>query len=133
MTTKSNHNVRFSSLFTPEYVICHTQETDRNKLLKEMLEKLAMARGIGNVEQAYKELLERENQAPTVVGPAIAMPHVRLTAIDQIIVGIATSQNGIQYAGSTGMPVKLIILTLAPKAAPGAYLQAMSSLAKICH
>ena len=60
------------------------------------------------------------------------MPHARLTAIDQIVVGIATSKNGIQYAGSTGMPVKLIILTLAPKAAPGAYLQAMSSLAKIC-
>ena len=98
-----------------------------------MLHKLAMAKGIGNVEQAYKELLERENQAPTVVGPGIAMPHVRLMAIDQIVVGIATSRNGIQYAGSTGMPVKLIILTLAPKAAPGAYLQAMSSLAKICH
>jgi CBS domain-containing protein len=30
-------------------------------------------------------------------------------------------------------PIKLVILTLAPKTAPGAYLQAMSSLAKICH
>ncbi len=133
MTTTNNHNVRFSSLFTPEHVICHTDTTDRNQLLMEMLHKLAMVQGIGNVEQAYKELLERENQVPTVVGPGIAMPHVRLTAIDHIIVGIATSKDGIQYAGSTGMPVKLIILTLAPKSAPGAYLQAMSSLAKICH
>lgn len=133
MTTKNNHNVRFSSLFTPDHVICQTEMTDRNQLLMEMLQKLAMVRGIGNVEQAHKELIERENQAPTVVGPGIAMPHVRLTAIDQIVVGIATSKNGIQYAGSTSMPVKLIILTLAPKAAPGAYLQAMSSLAKICH
>lgn len=132
MATKSNHNVRFSSLFTPAHIICQTELTERNPLLMEMLHKLAMVRGIGNVEEAYKELIERENQTPTVVGPGIAMPHARLTAIDQIIVGIATSKKGIQYAGSTGMPVKLIILTLAPKAAPGAYLQAMSSIAKIC-
>jgi mannitol/fructose-specific phosphotransferase system IIA component (Ntr-type) len=68
MTTKSNHNVRFSSLFTPAHVICQTEQTDRNPLLMEMLQKLAMVRGIGNVEEAYKELIERENQTPTVVG-----------------------------------------------------------------
>jgi mannitol/fructose-specific phosphotransferase system IIA component (Ntr-type) len=132
MVVKSNNNIRFSSLFTPAHIICQTELTERNPLLMEMLHKLAMVRGIGNVEEAYKELIERENQTPTVVGPGIAMPHARLTAIDKIIVGIATSKKGIQYTGGTGMPVKLIILTLAPKAAPGAYLQAMSSLAKIC-
>jgi CBS domain-containing protein len=96
-----------------------------------MLQRLAMVKGIGNVEDAYKALIERENEIPTIVGPGIAMPHVRLPDINQIIVGIATSKRGIIYAVGKE-PIKLIILTLAPKAAPGAYLQAMSSLAKIC-
>ncbi|MHC4648468.1 MAG: CBS domain-containing protein, partial [Planctomycetota bacterium] len=61
------------------------------------------------------------------------MPHARLEAIDNIVVAIATSKKGIVYdRRSTDNPIKLIILTLAPKATPGAYLQAISSLAKIC-
>ncbi len=129
---KGNNGVRFSSLFTPAYVICQTELTERNPLLMEMLRHLATVKAIGNVEKAYDALIERENAVPTVVGPGIAMPHVRLTTIKQIIVGIATSKQGIKYADNIDNPVKLIILTLAPKAAPGAYLQAVSSLAKIC-
>jgi mannitol/fructose-specific phosphotransferase system IIA component (Ntr-type) len=132
MAVKGNNSVRFSSLFAPAHVICQTELTERNPLLMEMLHRLAMAKGIGNVEEAYNALIERENEIPTVVGPGIAMPHVRLSAINQIIVGIATSKKGIKYAANIDTPVKLIILTLSPKAAPGAYLQAISSLAQIC-
>ncbi|MBN1787000.1 MAG: PTS sugar transporter subunit IIA, partial [Sedimentisphaerales bacterium] len=132
MAGKTNNIVRFSSLFTPEHIICQTDMTDRDKILSKLLEKLAMVKGIGNVEEAYNAVIERENEIPTVVGPGIAMPHARLEAVSQITVGIATSKEGINYAATVKGQVKLIILTLVPKTAPGAYLQAMSSLAKIC-
>jgi CBS domain-containing protein len=60
------------------------------------------------------------------------MPHARLPTIDQIVVGVATSKKGIVYAKHVDNPIKLIILTVSPKASPAAYLQAMSSVAKIC-
>ncbi len=132
MSTKTNNSIRFSSLFTPEHIICQTKLTDRDAILSELLGRLAMAKGIGNVDEAYNAVIERENDIPTVVGPGIAMPHARLEAVNQIIVGIATSKEGINYAATVKGNVKLIILTLVPKTAPGAYLQAMSSLAKIC-
>jgi PTS system nitrogen regulatory IIA component len=132
MAAKIKNSIRFSSLFTSKDVICRTTETDRDQLLMQMLTNLAQVHGIGNVEEAYQALLDRENEIPTVVGPGIAMPHIRLSTINQITVGIATSKKGIKYASHIEKPVKLVIMTLAPKAAPGAYLQAMSSLAKIC-
>lgn len=132
MAAKVNNSIRFSSLFTSKHVICQTEITDRDELFRQMLRKLALAVGIGDVEEAYQSLLERENQIPTVVGPGIAMPHVRLSAINHIVVGVATSNLGIKYASRIAEPVKLVIMTLAPKVMPGAYLQAMSSLAKIC-
>jgi PTS system nitrogen regulatory IIA component len=132
MAAKANNNVHFSSLFTPEHIICQTELTDRDAILSELLSRLAMVKGIGNVEEAYNAVIERENEIPTVVGPGIAMPHARLEAVNQITVGIATSKEGINYATTVKGNVKLIILTLVPKTAPGAYLQAMSSLAKIC-
>jgi CBS domain-containing protein len=128
-----NNGIRFSSLFRPAQVICQTDQTDRDAILLELLRLLACEHGIGNVDEAYQAVLGRENEVPTIVGPGIAMPHARIEAIDSIVVGIATSKEGIIYAPNrSDKRIKLIILTLAPKAAPGAYLQAVSSLAKIC-
>jgi PTS system nitrogen regulatory IIA component len=129
---ESSSAIQFSSLFGPSQVICQTEHTDRDTILMELLHLLAYEQGIGNVQEAYRAVLERENDIPTIIGPGIAVPHARLPNIDKIVVGVATSNKGIAYARNIDNPIKLIILTLAPKASPGAYLQAISSLAKIC-
>ena len=128
----NSSTIQFSSLFGPTEVICQTELTDRNEILIALLRILAYERGIGNVQETYRAVLERENEMPTIVGPGIAMPHARLQTIDGIVVGIATSKKGISYSKNVNNPIKLIILTMAPKASPGAYLQAISSVAKVC-
>ena len=128
----NNNGIQFSSLFTSDDVICQTESTDRDAILMEMLRLLAYEHGIGNVDQAYTSLLARENEVPSVIGPGIAIPHVRLEGIDKIVVGVVTSANGIVYPGKEDNPIKLLILILAPKASPGAYIQTLSSLSKIC-
>lgn len=132
MAEQVQNGVQFSSLFGPTHVICQTEETDRDKVVHALLRQLAYERGIGNVEHAYDEVLKRENKAASILGPGIAVPHVRLDSVDSIVVGIATSVAGIKYGPSVAEPIKLIILILVPKTAPGAYLQVLSSLAKIC-
>ncbi|MDH7598391.1 MAG: PTS sugar transporter subunit IIA [Sedimentisphaerales bacterium] len=133
MTNVRQNGVRFSSLFGPAQVLCQATISDRDQLILEMLRLLAYQRGIGNVDEAYHAVLQRESEMPTIVAPGIAMPHARLEAIDRIVVAVATSKNGIVYERSRPNElVKLIILTLAPKDAPGAYLQAIAAIAKIC-
>ena len=133
MAVNNKTNVPFASLFKPAYVVCHTKKTDRDSIFLELLTQLAYQAGIGNVEQAFKEVQARENEVPTIVGPGIAMPHARLMDITKIVVGIATIKDGFVYAPErSNNTVKLVILTLAPKTSPGLYLQAMSSIAKIC-
>ena len=129
----NNHNgIQFSSLFTSTDIICQTESTDRNSILLKMLRMLAYQHGIGNVNQAYEALLKRENDVPSIIAPNIAIPHVRLESLDNIVVGIVTSKKGIIYPKKEDNPIRLLILILAPKDAPGAYLQTLSSLAKIC-
>jgi nitrogen PTS system EIIA component len=126
-------SISFSSLFGPAEVICQTAETDRDKTLLNLLHLLARQHNIGSIEDAYEAVVARENDLPTVVAPGLAMPHARLETIDEIVVGIATSREGIPYSPKeSDNRVKLIVLTLAPKAAPGAYLQTLSCLARIC-
>lgn len=127
------NGIQFSALFRASEVICQTEQTDRDTLLMDLLRLLAYQRGIGNVEEAYEAVLARENDVATIVAPGMAMPHARLEAIHEIVVAVATSTEGIVYdPRKPDNRVKLIVLTLAPKDAPGAYLQAISALAKIC-
>jgi mannitol/fructose-specific phosphotransferase system IIA component (Ntr-type) len=125
--------IQFSALFSPAEVICQTPERQRDRILLDLLRSLAAQRGLGDIDEAYQAVLARENDLPTIVAPGMAMPHARLAAIDEIAVALATSREGITYdPARPENPVKLIVLTLSPKAAPGVYLQAISCLATIC-
>jgi len=123
----------FSSLFSPAEVICRTAEKDRNKVLLDLLNLLAFRRGIGDVDEAYRAVLAREDDMPTIVAAGMAMPHARLETIKDLVVGVATSPDGIVYdPRRPDALVKLIILTLTPMHSPFAYLQAIGSVARIC-
>lgn len=131
--TIETDNIRFSSLFRPSEVICQTGETDRDRILMEMLRLLARGRSIGKIEDAHKAVVDREKDLPTIVAPGMAMPHARLEAVHEIRIAVATSRQGIAYdPRRPDDRVKLIVLTVAPKAAPGLYLQAISCVAGIC-
>jgi PTS system nitrogen regulatory IIA component len=127
-----SNTIQFSSLFGPAEIICQTELTDRDAILLKLLHVLARKQEIGNVQEIYKAVQERENEMPMIVGPGIAMPHARLSTINKIIVGVATSKQGIVYSRGVDKVVKLIVLTISPKASPAAHLQAVSSVAKIC-
>ena len=126
-------SIQLSALFRPSEVICQTQETDRDKVLMDMLRLLAQQRGIGDVDEAYKAVVEREKDMPTIVAPGMAMPHARIEHLREIVVAVATSSQGIVYdPRRPDDRIKLLVLTLAPKASPGAYLQAIACVAGIC-
>jgi PTS system nitrogen regulatory IIA component len=129
---ESNEHIKFASLFRPEQIICNTVITDRDQIIHELLKLLAYQCGVGNVEETYKAVLAREEAVSTVIAPGIAVPHARLQGIEQLIIGVATSRSGINFGPKEAEQVKLVMLILAPKAKPALYLQAVSSVSKIC-
>ncbi len=126
-------DILFSSLFSPAEVICQTDQTDRDRILLNLLHRLAGRHNIGSLEEAYEAVLARENDMATVVAPGLAMPHARLDTLDEIVVAVATSRAGVVFdVDKSDNPVKLIVLTLTPKSEPEAYLQTLSCVARIC-
>lgn len=121
--TKKSNGIAFSSLFTPDLVICQTTETNRDAVIMELLKTLASARKIVDIEEPYKAVVDNENSFPSVIGLNTAMPHAHIDSINFPIVGIATSEQGIVYSEENDNPIKLLILILSPKTTPGIYLK----------
>ena len=127
----SNGGIHFSSLFSPNHILCQTDLTDRDDIIMKLLRMLALEKGIGNVQTAFDAIMDNERVMPSVMTPGMAVPHARLEALTDIVVGIATSKKGISYSEGIADNVHVITLILSPKAAPGSHLQALSSLSKI--
>ncbi len=130
---EAKNGTSFSSLFTPYQVLCHTELTDRDELIGEMVRALGPALEHGEVDDVIAQVVERENQMPNVVGPGIALPHARLRGLSRLVVAVATSVKGVRFDEGPDGLVKVIILILAPHDSPAAYLQVVSSLARILH
>ena len=127
----SNGGIHFSSLFTPNHILCQTDLADRDDIIMKLLRMLALEQGIGNVQLAFDAIMENERVMPSVMTSGLAVPHARLDALNELVVGVATSKKGITYSEGIAAPVNVITLILSPKAAPGSHLQALSSLSKI--
>ena len=61
------NNAKFSSLFTSYQVLCHTPLTERDTLLREMVHALGPALEHGELDSVVQQVLERENDMPSVV------------------------------------------------------------------
>ena len=64
-----------------------------------------------------KKFWEREKLGSTAIAPEIAIPHCRLKNLDNFIMGIITSKNGIKFDSIDNKPTKVIIFILAPEGA----------------
>jgi PTS system nitrogen regulatory IIA component len=126
-----SNGTSFSSLFTSYQVLCHTELTERDAVITELVHALGPALEHGEVEQTVQQVIARESEMPSIVAPGIAIPHARLRRLQRLVVAVATSRKGVRFAPGPGNTARLVILILAPHDSPAAYLQALSSLAGV--
>ncbi len=125
------NGLNFASLFGPEEILPQTALATRDEVLMALLGRLAARKSMPDIDAAFRELVSREEQASTMVGSGIAMPHARIEGVDRLLVAVATSASGVRFAEGEDGLAHLVILMLVPISAPGLYLQAASSLAKM--
>jgi mannitol/fructose-specific phosphotransferase system IIA component (Ntr-type) len=71
---------------------------------------------------------ERERSMSTGIGDGVAIPHVRLAGLTEIIVGIGVAPHGIDYTTLDRKPVYLMILLATPEGADRDYLRKLAQI-----
>ena len=127
--SKSLRNIRFTSLFAPEDIIPDTDAATEDQVVRQLLERLALRYGIGNVDDAFSEVKARIAAGGVVIAPDLAVPHARLENALRLRLAIATSRAGINIGGQRA---KVIIQITVPVDMPGAYMQTLQGIARVC-
>ncbi len=122
--------MKLSDFIVKEAIVPELQATDRNGVIRELVESLRKSGKIpsGEVEAIVRAVVQRENQGSTGFGKGVAVPHAKHAAIKKMVATIGRSSVGVDFAALDRAPVYSVVLLLSPQDHPDEHLQAMESI-----
>lgn len=122
----SIHPVRMRNVLSPDRVVFLEYSRKRDALVA-LAEKLAAAPQIKSKQELVSELLRREDLMSTAIGRSIAIPHVRLSSVTDLVVAVGISTCDIvDFNAFDDAPVRLLFMIAAAYNQHAYYLQTLS-------
>lgn len=116
-------------IHTPS-IVPDFQATDRNGVIRELIQSLADHGGIDpkDVETIAQTAIAREKLGSTGFGKGVAVPHVKHDCIKQMTATIGRSSRGVDFTALDRAPVFTVVILLSPQSAPEEHLAAMEKI-----
>jgi PTS system nitrogen regulatory IIA component len=114
-----------------ESIIMEMKATSKEGALRELAALAAVECGRFTEEALYTVLLEREAVGSTGIGNGVAIPHGKISGLEDILVCFGRSRAGVNFDALDNRPVHLLILLLSPADTAAEYLQALAWASKI--
>lgn len=125
-----NEYLHFYDLLPVNNIVCRSEISDRDELLRAMLEMLKRHHPALDLELARHEVSAREQLFPTMVAPGLAVPHARLPGMDAPLMGMICTPAGVDFGSDLGK-AQVTLLLLTPVDDPNLNLQIVSELARL--
>lgn len=124
--TETPQQILVRNILSPDRIIFIEHSTKRDALV-ELASNLSSAPQVKDEQELVKEILKREELMTTAIGRGIAIPHVRLNSITDLVmsVGICKSEL-LDFQTIDDMPVRLLIMIAAASNQHSYYLQTLS-------
>jgi len=101
---------------------------DKKDALNKLTDMLVEKSIIGNKDEFYKALLEREELSTTGVGDGIAIPHAKASCFEKAMIIYAKSDEGVEWESFDSQPAKHIFMICAPANGADEHLKALATL-----
>lgn len=122
--------MKLADFFDTEAFVADLQATDRNGVIRELVEALVES---GSIDEADKEgiaraCINRENHGSTGFGKGVAVPHVKHSGIKKMTATIGRSTAGVDFAALDRAPVYTVVMLLSPEDEAETHLAAMERI-----
>ena len=107
------------------------QTTSKKRLLEQIANLFAEQLPDTDAGQIFSTLIERENLGSTGIGNGIALPHGRISGLDNVVGIFLRLQDPLEFDAVDNLPVNLIFAILVPENATEEHLQLLASLAGV--
>jgi DNA-binding protein/PTS system, IIA component len=120
------HKIVTENFLSPDRVVI-LDYVSKHDVLVMMSEVLAKAPQVKNSAELLDAILKREALMSTAVGRGIAIPHVRLSSVTDLVMAVGISKRDIlDFDAVDGNPVRLVFMIAAANNQHDYYLQTIS-------
>ena len=124
--TSQLNPVQMQAILSPERILFLDYSSKRDALLA-LAGNLATAPQVKNSNELAAEILRREELMSTAIGRGIAIPHIRLQSVTDLVVSVGVSRvDVLDFSPLDDEPVRLIIMIAAAYNQHASYLQTLS-------
>ncbi|MDR2478079.1 MAG: PTS sugar transporter subunit IIA [Treponema sp.] len=120
------NSIQINTILSPERILFPGYSTKRDVLLA-LADNIAAAPQVKNRQELALEILKREELMSTAIGRGIAIPHVRLPSVTDLVVSLGISRcDIIDFQPLDDEPVRIVIMIAAAYNQHAYYLQTLS-------
>ena len=123
--------MKITDILKQESIIENLLSTDKASTLEELSIFLKSKGLVSNKENLLNALMEREKLGSTGIGENVAIPHAKISEINQIITIFGRSKDGIEFDSLDKKPVHFIYLVLAPANSSGQHLKVLARISRL--
>lgn len=125
-TAPADISVLVKNILSPERIVFMNHQT-RHDALVQLANTLATAPQVKDATELENEILKREELMSTAIGRGIAIPHVRLSSITDLVMAVGISKvDIIDFQPIDDEPVRILFMIAAAHNQHSYYLQTLS-------
>lgn len=121
--------MNIATVLDPERVWCQAPGGSKKRVLENLSDFLAEHVPALNAGELFTQLVARERLGSTGLGLGIAIPHCRLSAIEQPIGALARLETPVDFESPDDEPVDLLFVLVVPEASTEEHLELLAALA----
>jgi len=118
-----------ADLLKPEAVKLFSGASSKKRLFMDLADIAEGVYGL-HAETVVGALMEREDLGPTGVGHGVALPHARLSGIDQVVGIFARLERPLDFGAADRQPVDLVFTLFAPVESGVSHLKALALVSR---
>lgn len=103
----------------------------KNQVLAELITPLVNKYPSLARDHVFEVLLTRENLGTTGIGEGVAIPHGKIEGLDQVLIAVGRSIEGLDFAALDHKPAHIFFLVLAPEKSAGKHLKVLAYISRL--
>ena len=117
------------ALLDPKHVALELRGSTAGEAVWEIVELLRESGALQNSKEFFEAVMEREGKSSTVANGGVAFPHTRTQLVEEIVLGIGRSKQGVAFGEGEDL-VHLIFVIAVPQQMVNDYLICVGALAR---
>ena len=129
--SKTPQNITIADVLSPDRILL-TDSDSKEAMLTELAEVLGASESVSDPAALTREIFIREELMSTGIGFNVAVPHVRLNSVSELVMAVGISQAEIRDYGSLDEePVRIVCMVAARAGQHAQYLKTLGVVSTV--